>query len=202
MLHHGCLPQAAYVGHRKAAEAHGAAGIEGLHGPDQAQAGHLHQVLMGQRRPWGEAGHHGPGQGQVRLYQGIAAAHQGIAGPKSSGWSRSHRCTSGLWGWRGGCQGGGSSSNGRRSCSGNEGGSHRDGDLELGRTAGNGGNEGGHGRHQHRCFHDARSPAGALSPDRRNNVHPIGGWRAPGGRWAFQPAGRVEGIRPAPGRCA
>lgn len=147
---------------------------------------------MGQRRPWGEAGHHGPGQGQVRLHQGIAAAHQGIAGPKSSGWSCPHRCTSGLWDWRGGCQGGGSSSNGRRSCSGNEGGSHRDGGLEVDRTAGNGGKEGGHGRHQHRCFHDVRGTGGALSPDRRNNIHPIGGWRAPGRRWAFQPAGRVE----------
>ena len=35
------------VGHRKAAEAHAAAGIEGLHGPDQAQAGHLNQVFVG-----------------------------------------------------------------------------------------------------------------------------------------------------------
>jgi len=64
---------AAQVGHGEAAEAHGSAGIEGLHGPDQPEAGHLHHVVetavAGRAEPGGDAA----GQRQMGRDQGIAA---------------------------------------------------------------------------------------------------------------------------------
>ena len=62
----------AHVGHREAAEVHGPAAVEALHRADQAEAGHLEQVILAAATRRAHAGGHAAGQRQVGGDQGIA----------------------------------------------------------------------------------------------------------------------------------